>query len=161
MEFSESRDSENSEALPESFFDTLQSWALNFVQLVLEPIMNEQQRWQPSSQPEITVPKFSAYSRFTEEVSEPQSRDAALSVKQTQKQRSEKKLHDDVAFIILNVSYFEIWLVLASQRLQAKATILRIRADNFSAPRSDMTLQQLLKIYESTGCYNQLLEQYL
>jgi hypothetical protein len=106
MEFPNSHYSENSEAFQESFFDTLQSWALSFAQQVLEPITNEPQQWQSSGDPEIAMPKFSASAHCIEEEFKPHARDAALSVKHAPKQSSEKKLRDDVAFITSNVSHF-------------------------------------------------------
>ena len=113
MGFPDSHDSGNSEASQDSFFDTLQSWALNFAQLVFEPVMNEPQQRQSSGDPEIAMPKFSASAHCIEEVFKLHTRDAALSVKHAPKQSLEEKLRDDVAFITLNVSHFAIRLCIS------------------------------------------------
>ncbi len=168
MEFQKSLDLENSVVSSDSFFDTLQSWALNFVQLVFEPVTNQFQRLQSSGEPDDAMLKSFATEMVLEQMKFQDSAtnslktfDTASPLNQAQKQSLEKKMRSDVAFIVANVSSSQFWFCAFVTFLQAKASILRIQADCFSLPGSNMNLQQLLKHYESNGCYNQLLEQYI
>ena len=168
MEFQKSLDIENSEASADSFFDTLQSWALSFVQLVFEPVTNQFQRLQTSGAPDDAMLGSSVTEMVLEQKKFQDSTTNSLKtfytaapLNQAQKQSLEKKMLADVAFIVANVSSPQFWFCAFVTFLQAKASILRIQAGCFSLPGSNMNLQQLLKHYESNGCYNQLLEQYI
>ena len=115
MDFQTPHDSEHSQTSVDFFFDTLQSWALNYVQICFEPISKELLQVASPSDPHVIVPESSLAAHCTElvETKVKHSKqdlsntcDAALPVKQ---QSSEKKMREDVEFIISNVSSDAVW----------------------------------------------------
>jgi hypothetical protein len=121
MEFQKSLDLENSVVSSDSFFDTLQSWALNFVQLVFEPVANQFQRLQSSVELDDAMLKSSATEMALEQTKFQDSAtnslktfDTAAPSNPAQKQSLEKKMRADVAFIVANVSSSHFGFVLLS-----------------------------------------------
>ncbi len=145
------------------------------MQYTFEPIMIELKRLNSSNlsdvamvQPSIADPmkrEFLAQTAFKDRRADlSQAHNFAPQSKQALKKSSETKTLVDVALILANVSSFiHIFCVaLASHfMLQAQPAILHMQAAVLSVPSTDTTMSHLLNIFESSGCYNQPLEQYL
>jgi hypothetical protein len=107
---------ETSETSVGSFFDTLQAWALNFMQFVFEPIMEELHRIKsPNAPPDAAGMEISHSDRFIQEnptrfesvipnSERSKARNTNFLLKERQKQSSQTKMLADVEFIRSNVS---------------------------------------------------------
>lgn len=165
-----------SQASPESLFDTLQCWALDFAQFVLEPIVSDFRRLQSRNEHQSVVSESSVADNSPQAVSKPiepddskqrlsKPQDSVFPAKRVQKMPSlEMKTLADAVFILSNVSSSCCVFAPSSHVLQVKRFILRVQAALLiPEPCSNMvtTLQQLLEKFQSIGCYSQLFEQYL
>ncbi len=115
MELDRASSSNASEATYGSFFDTLQGWALNFVQLVFEPLMDELQRPSSTHERQVSVIEPSKSHRYTQEKPAradlkypkgdfPKVHDIDFPLKKVRNQSSQTKMLADAAFILSNVS---------------------------------------------------------
>ncbi len=105
-----------SQASPESLFDTLQCWALDFVQFVLEPIVSELRRLQSRNEHQSVVSESPVADNSPQAASNPIElndskqrlsipQDSIFPVKRVQKMPSlEMKTLADAVFILSNVS---------------------------------------------------------
>jgi hypothetical protein len=104
-----------SETAVGSFFDTLQGWALNFVQFTVEPIMEELRRPNSSHKPDVSVIEPSNTDRCVQEnparvemkhqkANFSNAHDINFQLKKAQRQPSQAKMLADAAFILSNVS---------------------------------------------------------
>jgi hypothetical protein len=105
-----------SQAFPESLFDTLQCWALDFTQFVLEPIVSELRRLQSRNEHQSVVSESPVADNSPQAASKPielndskqrlsKPQDSVFPVKQVQKMPSlEMKTLADAVFILSNVS---------------------------------------------------------
>ena len=105
-----------SQASPESLFDTLQCWALDFAQFVLEPIVSDFRRLQSRNEHQSVVSESPVADNSPQAASKPielkdsnqrlsKPQDSVFPVKRVQKMPSlEMKTLADAVFILSNVS---------------------------------------------------------